>query len=71
MNRLIKLYCAISSLKPIRNERGVTALEYALIAAAVAVVIGVAFTAFFGGIGTLLTNICDTLGVSCGPAESV
>ena len=39
------------------DRRGVTALEYALIASALATVVLIAFRSYFGRIATLLTSI--------------
>ena len=44
----------------VADRKGATALEYALIASAVAAVILGAFKAFFGNISTFLTGITFT-----------
>ena len=45
----------------IRDERGVTAIEYGLIAAAMAAAIGTAMVALSGGLSTVFTTIVNAL----------
>ena len=70
MEHLIKLYCALTSFKLIKNERGVTALEYALIAAAVVVAVAAGFTVISGQLGAMMFSICDAIGATCGTAPA-
>ena len=46
----------------IKLQKGVTMIEYALIAALVAVVVIVALTTLGGNLSTIFTNIATTLG---------
>ena len=68
MEHLIKLYCALTSFKLIKNERGVTALEYSLIAAAIVVAVGAAMVLLVPGLNARLADICTAMGVVCGAA---
>jgi len=52
MIKHVKTWLALAS-----DRRGVTALEYAMIAALVVGVIALGFTAFAGDLSTALTNI--------------
>jgi pilus assembly protein Flp/PilA len=46
---------------PVRSQKGVTMIEYALIAALVAVLVIGALTALQGGLTTTFTNIAGSL----------
>ncbi len=70
MKVLVKLYCLVESLKYARDERGVTALEYALIAAAIVVAVGTAMAILVPGLNSKLASICTQFGVTCGSAPS-
>jgi pilus assembly protein Flp/PilA len=48
----------------LREEDGVTAIEYGLIAALIAVVIIAAVTAVGGGLSTVFTGVATALGVA-------
>ena len=52
---------AISWLEMKRDTRGVTALEYGLIAAVMGAVIVTAFTSFGGGLSSVFASITGTL----------
>jgi pilus assembly protein Flp/PilA len=54
MNRFLKFF---TNIRPIKSEAGVTAIEYGLIAALVAVAIIAAITTVGTNLGTLFTNI--------------
>jgi pilus assembly protein Flp/PilA len=56
------LYEAICAYRPIRSEEGVTAIEYGLIAALIAVAIIAAVTT----VGTNLTSVFTTVGNKLG-----
>lgn len=65
MNKLF-----LSTRRFLRDEAGVTAIEYGLIAALIAVVIIVGAAAVGGGLNTLFTNIANCLtnpGAACFP----
>ena len=47
------------------DERGVTAIEYALVASLVTVAIATAFLAISGQLTVLLGNICAAIGTTC------
>jgi len=70
MEHLLKLYCALAGFKLINNQRGVTALEYSLIAAAVVVAVGAAMVALVPGLNTMLGSICSAMNVTCGTAPA-
>jgi pilus assembly protein Flp/PilA len=57
MNKLF-----LATRRFLRDEEGVTAIEYGLIAALIAVVIIVGATAVGGGLDTLFRNIAACLG---------
>lgn len=56
MNAFIKLYSVLTAFEATiterHNERGVTAIEYALLAAGIAAVVGIAATTLGGKIST-------------------
>ena len=57
----MNLLDCISILKALKaDRRGVTAMEYGLIAAAVVAVVGVAFQGLFGRLSTMLGTITFT-----------
>ncbi len=47
--------------KFIKDESGVTAMEYALIAAAIALVVGAAFTSLGDSISSIVQKVSDKL----------
>lgn len=50
-------YLKMALRKTLGEDKGVTALEYAILAAAIATVVGTAVTAFGGGLSTMFTNL--------------
>lgn len=58
---LVNLQMAAARLKDLREERGATAVEYALIVGGIAVVVIAAVQILGGGITTVFTNIKNTL----------
>lgn len=55
MNNILRLYTRI------REQKGQSMAEYALIMAAIAVVAMVAYTALGGNVSTLVTNVSNSL----------
>ncbi len=47
------------------DERGVAALEYALVASLMTVVIATAFLAISGRLSEMLSQVCTALGTTC------
>jgi pilus assembly protein Flp/PilA len=58
---MLQIFQYIASLKPIKSERGVTAIEYGLIAALVAVVIITAVTAIGTNLSTVFTKVSTSI----------
>lgn len=58
---MIRLYLAAHGIDLYRDERGVTAMEYGLIAAVMAVVIVAAFGVFGNGLKNAFNNINNSL----------
>lgn len=56
---LVRLYCFLSTLKA--NRKGVTAIEYALMAALIAVALVTATTTLKNSIATTFNNIGNAL----------
>lgn len=63
-NNMVKFLNTLMTLK--RDEKGVTALEYGLIAALIAVVIIGAVTTLGGNLSRTFTNVANTLGTGRG-----
>ncbi|MDN3613938.1 Flp family type IVb pilin [Vibrio gallaecicus] len=62
----VKTKVALENYK--NDEQGVTAIEYGLIAAAVAGVIALSFSGTNGGIAQALTDVFETIRVALGGA---
>lgn len=65
---MLKFLNTLMTLK--RDEKGVTALEYGLIAALIAVVIIGAVTTLGGNLSKTFTNVATTLGTNKGTATA-
>ena len=67
-NNMLQFLNLMTKLK--RDEKGVTALEYGLIAALIAVVIITAVTTLGSNLSATFTNVATTLGTARGTATT-
>jgi pilus assembly protein Flp/PilA len=61
---MLYLYCLLQNLaarRPFKSEEGVTAIEYGLIAALIAVAVIVAVTAVGNNLSTVFNNVATNL----------
>ncbi|WP_248582208.1 Flp family type IVb pilin [Nocardioides sp. InS609-2] len=55
--------------KPLRDERGASAVEYGLLVSGIAAVIAVAVYLFGGVTGEMFTGTCDTIRIETGASS--
>jgi Flp pilus assembly pilin Flp len=62
---MLNLYCKIKALRA-THDKGVTTVEYALLVAALVLVVAGAVTALMWGINDAFSKGCDAVSTNCG-----